>query len=490
MDRPKPDNGVKAQVKGQLRLLRIVLPRIPFVLRVVLLHILKVSEPSKYLDLRSNVTVSFLRNLLGNSSPSPIAKTQALTLKDPGVKGRIWISTVASQVPPEQSIRDALLAVIKSMKADLVPGDKECRIPEIVPVEAEWTGYRAAANPNSALPEISEEEKYREMMKECKSAVTVLYFHGGAYYLCDPSTHRDSTKKLAKLTKGRVYSVRYRLAPQNPFPSAALDALVSYFTLLYPPPGSIHEAVPPTNIVFGGDSAGGHLSLCLLQTILELRRQNLKITWFGEEREVPLPAGVSLNSPWLDMVQSLPSWMKNLKWDYLPPPNLLAENNIPPDSVWPASPPRKHLFVDDAFLLHPLVSLQLASSWEGSPPVYICTGWECLADEDKYVAAQFAKHGVPVVFEEYEAMPHVFAPILGKIPEAKRCYDGWASFITRAVENPKSIESSYTTIKAKTCEELPLDVEKLSPYTHEDLRKLAFDKIGRKSTMPEVPAKL
>ena len=47
--------------------------------------------------------------------------------------------------------------------------------------------------------------------------------------------------------------MRYRLAPQHPFPSALLDALVSYFTLLYPPPGSIHEAVPASDIVFGGD---------------------------------------------------------------------------------------------------------------------------------------------------------------------------------------------------------------------------------------------
>ena len=69
----------------------------------------------------------------------------------------------------------------------------------------------------------------------------------------DPATHRPLTKLIAKLTGGRVYSVRYRLAPQNPFPSALLDALVSYFTLLYPPPGAVHDAVASENIVFGGD---------------------------------------------------------------------------------------------------------------------------------------------------------------------------------------------------------------------------------------------
>ncbi|KAI0133631.1 Alpha/Beta hydrolase protein [Xylariales sp. AK1849] len=490
MENAKSNNGFQERFKGRIETLKIVLPRIPFVLRVILLHILKISEPSKYLNLKSNVTVSFLRSLLGQSRPEPISKTQALTLKDPGIKGRIWVSAVASQVPPETSICDALLSAIDSMKKEWVPGDGKCRIPEIVSVEAEWTGYRAAATPDSRPPQITEDEKYHEMMKEVKSSTTVLYFHGGAYYLCDPITHRPSTKKLAKLTGGRVYSVRYRLVPQHPFPAAVLDALVSYFTLLYPPHGAVHDAVSPKDIVFAGDSAGGHLALALLQTLLELRRQKLEITWFGEKREVPLPAGLALNSPWLDIVQSLPSWTDNLKWDYLPAPNMLADRKPPADHIWPASPPRKHLYADDAYLLHPLVSLQLAASWEGSPPVYVCAGWECLADEDKYLVSKLTKDGVTVVFEEYEAMPHVFAPILGNIPEARRCFEGWSRFISAAVENPDSLASSYTTIKAKTCEEVDIDVEKLSPFTEEDLRKLAYKMVERKSDIPEVPAKL
>lgn len=266
----KPDQRMGSQLKGQLRLMRLLVPRIPFVLRVMLLHLLSLSESAKYLDLRSDLTVALLRNILFTGKAQPISKTQALTLKDPGVKGRIWVSTVASKVPPEQSIRDALLAAINSAKKDLVPADEACRVPDIVPIEAEWTGYRAGATPDSEPPQISEEEKYHEMMKECKSAVTVLYFHGGAYYLLDPSTHRPTTKKLAKLTKGRVYSVRYRLAPQHPFPSALLDALVSYFTLLYPPPEAVHDAVSPSNIVFAGDRCVHPPTLCTFLAILTI----------------------------------------------------------------------------------------------------------------------------------------------------------------------------------------------------------------------------
>jgi acetyl esterase/lipase len=253
MELNKSNDGFKSQVQGQLAILKLLLPKLPFILRVILMHVFHMSEPAKYMDLRSDVTVSFMRDMIVNGDPQPLSKSQALSIRDPGIKGRIWISSVVSQAPPELSVRDTLLAAIDSMKKDLVPSDGECRIPKLVPVTAEWTGYRANVKSDSKLPAISEQAKYTEMMKECKNAITVLYFHGGAYYLLDPSSHRPATKRIAKLTGGRVYSVRYRLAPQNPFPAAMLDGLVTYLNLLYPPPGSIHDAVQPGNIVISGD---------------------------------------------------------------------------------------------------------------------------------------------------------------------------------------------------------------------------------------------
>jgi len=249
----KQEKDEALQVKqDQSSLIWVLLPKIPLITRVALLHILRIPETSRYLNLRTDLSVTIMRSMMSSSKPRPISKTQAMTLTDPGIKGRIWISKVASQVPPETGIQDALAEVIRALSDDEARA-AGFRIPDIVPVEAEWTGYRADVPDDAPLPDVSEEHKYKEMMKECKNKTTVLYFHGGAYYLCDPSTHRPLTKKLAKLTSGRVYSVRYRLAPQNPFPAALLDALVSYFTLLYPPPGSIHEPVSPSDIVFGGD---------------------------------------------------------------------------------------------------------------------------------------------------------------------------------------------------------------------------------------------
>ncbi|KAI0377036.1 alpha/beta hydrolase fold-domain-containing protein [Hypomontagnella monticulosa] len=482
----------------QLRLLWILLPQLPLIFKIILLHILKSSESCKYLDLRTDLTVTVLRSVLNPSKPRPIAKTQAMTLKDPGVTGKIWVSAVASKVPPEQGIRDALLAAIDAMRDSSTKGSAPSfKIPDIVPIEAEWTGYRAAATKESEPPEISEEEKYREMMKECKNPATMLYFHGGAYYLCSPATHRSLLRRLTKLTGGRAYSVRYRLAPQNAFPSALLDALVSYFTLLYPPPGSIHDAVAPGNIVFSGDSAGGNLALALLQTVLEIRRQNRKITWFGAEREVPLPAGLTAMSPWVDLVQSMPSVVRNQKWCYLPPPILMSEAHQPPaDDIWPTNPPRKHIYIDDAYMLHPLGSLQMNKTWEGAPPLYISCGWETLQDEVRFLVSKLSRDGVTVVFEEFEAMPHVFSELLPHLAQSHRNRESLANFVIAACDDPKSIQTSYKTIKAKTMQEAVIDLDTLSPFSEEKMREMAREAIlerpekAQLAPLPDVPAKL
>ena len=234
-----------------LAALTLGLPRLPLIIRVLFLHILGWTPESRYLDLRSAVLISVFRSVLTPSSSKPrsISAVQSLSVRDLGIGGKVWVSTYASPPPPETDLRQVIVGAIMDMREPATPEPRFDR-PDFVAVQGEWTGYRAGAAPN---PDMSEWEKYEEMMKEVKQPTTILYFHGGAYYLGDPSTHRANCRKLAKITGGRCYSVRYRLAPQHPFPSALLDALVSYFTLLYPPPGSFHEPVKPEHIAFAGD---------------------------------------------------------------------------------------------------------------------------------------------------------------------------------------------------------------------------------------------
>ncbi len=77
-----------------------LLPQIPLIARVTLLHLLRLSPQAHYLDLRSVLVISVLRALCLPSRPKNISTVQRLTLHDPGVKGRIWISKYTAPASP------------------------------------------------------------------------------------------------------------------------------------------------------------------------------------------------------------------------------------------------------------------------------------------------------------------------------------------------------------------------------------------------------
>lgn len=104
----------------------------------------------------------------------------------------------------------------------------------------------------------------------------LLYFHGGGFIAWSAYTHRPLTVALGQATRMSVLSVDYRLAPENPFPAALEDCTKAYLWLL-------SKGFKPSDIVIGGDSAGGNLTLA---TLLNLRDEG-----------VPLPKGGICISP-------------------------------------------------------------------------------------------------------------------------------------------------------------------------------------------------
>ncbi|KAK3664684.1 hypothetical protein LTR22_004552 [Elasticomyces elasticus] len=458
-------------------LLKFLFPQIPSLATTTLWHSLGQLETSSKWDLKTTLTVQVLRSMMkgGGSSPPSIGKVQRSTLKEPGIKGKIWVAkaTIAAPKPEDDDLRQAVFKAIDQMKE----GEVEYTKPDLVDTEVEWTGFRPDAGKDEPLPEISEEEKYKQLMGEPTrtSGTTLLYFHGGAYYLCDPSTHRQLTSRLAKETHGRVCSVRYRLAPQAAFPAQLLDGFMMYLSLLYPPPGSMHEAVPAKDIVFAGDSAGGNLVFALLQLLLQLHRTSDKPTvcFHGKDVDVPLPAGACANSGWFDICRAMPSLSTNAKYDYLPVPNHDdAMTRFPKDDVWPADPPRGDLFCNLSLLDHPLTSPLAAESWKGAPPLWLCTGQECLSDEDCIVAARAVSQDVTVQWEQYEAMPHCFGMLMPTLPTGDRCLRSWGDFCRRCVDEPESVKTNGTYIYAKTGKEESIDVSGVTSISLDEAKKL------------------
>jgi len=158
-------------------LVRTLLPKTPLILKTALYHSFSLSSTCSKWDLRTELTINVLRSFLDGPNPSPLSKQQHLSLKDPGIKGPMWISKVVLQKPEENDVREALVKAIEGLKE----GGETYTLPVLKPVEAEWTGYRSDVDANAPELDISEEEKYENLMKEVKSDVTILYFHGGAY---------------------------------------------------------------------------------------------------------------------------------------------------------------------------------------------------------------------------------------------------------------------------------------------------------------------
>ncbi|KAI5305980.1 hypothetical protein KEM56_002652 [Ascosphaera pollenicola] len=371
---------------------------------------------------------------------------------------RTWISHVTFP-KPEDDVLEKLLRAVDSLK----DGETTYDIPEVVDVKGEWSAYQANADQKAPLPDVSEEERYKLMMNDVKEDVTVLFFHGGAYYLLDTAAYRAAVGRLAKATGGRCFSVSYRLAPQAPFPAAILDALVAYLSLLSPPPGSFHEPVPANKIVFAGDSAGGNLSIVLLQVLLTLRRLSDSPTMRFHGRDVPieLPAGAGVCCPWLDVSRSLPANTLNAPFDYLPPPEPVINGvyqapQFPPDKVWPASPPRVEFYCNANALTHPLVSPTASPKeiWKDCPPVFIGCAQDCLEDDGMYFARKLANLGGTVQCERFEGMPHVL-PVLGLWSEiARKFLRDWGQFCVKAakgaVESPDgAMFADYTGTKTE-----------------------------------------
>jgi hypothetical protein len=155
-------------------ILRAMLPRVPLVLKTAVLNSLSLSPTSGKQDLRTELTVNIIRSFINFSLP--VSKQQKGSLRDPGIKGPMWVSKVALP-KPEVQVRDALIKVIDGFKE----GNETYDLPRLIDVEAEWTGHRAGADGKSTLPHISEEEKYKKLMDDTTEDMTILYFHGGAF---------------------------------------------------------------------------------------------------------------------------------------------------------------------------------------------------------------------------------------------------------------------------------------------------------------------
>ena len=87
----------------------------------------------------------------------------------------------------------------------------------------------------------------------------LLWIHGGGYVIGSPAQDDILCGRFAKALGGTVAAVKYRLAPENPYPAGLEDCYTALKWLATLP------SVDPARIAIGGASAGGGMAAALAQ---------------------------------------------------------------------------------------------------------------------------------------------------------------------------------------------------------------------------------
>jgi len=259
------------------------------------------------------------------------------------------------------------LGIINNEK---IPGDVTIERINIGELPAEWI----------YVPEASEHKIY-------------LTLFGGGYFTGKLESRRWIPYLLSKVTNYRCLNIGYRLAPEHPFPAALDDSISAYQWLLA-------KDIDPNNIIIGGESAGGGLTIATLLKLKELK--------------LPLPKAAVMMSPWVDLTASGKSLETNYKYE----PEI-AEGVKLMASVYAGGKSTKNPLISPVF-----------ADLGGLPPLLIQAGGiEAILDDSILLAERAKSAGVQVTIEVYEKMTHVFQAFGDLLSESKKAFDNIKKFI-------------------------------------------------------------
>ncbi|KAK7732521.1 hypothetical protein SLS53_008406 [Cytospora paraplurivora] len=157
---------------------------------------------------------------------------------------------------------------------------------------------------------------------------TLLYIHGGGYRnAIIRDIHIPLVVRWAKACKARqVILLEYGLTPRYKYPTQLVQAAAALHHLLEV------EGLPASEIIIGGDSAGGGIVASLLVHLVKPYPYAIPVNMDGNRFK-----GVLFISPWVVMSTDQPSYEENTGTDWVPP-KLAPENikNWAPDvgEVW------------------------------------------------------------------------------------------------------------------------------------------------------------
>ena len=241
--------------------------------------------------------------------------------------------------------------------------------------------------------ETIEREHYQMELLSLKEGAredkVILQLHGGGYVGGMRNAYRMFAGLYNEVSHGMsVLTPDYRVAPEEPYPAALLDAYDAYEWLL-------EQGWFSEQIILAGDSAGGGLALALCHYLKDKGRQ--------------LPCGIVAMSPWTDLTASGESYETNYEKD-----PLFGKTR---DSM---------IYNKDYIGEHDPMNAYISplfGDFRGFPPMLLQVGsYEMLLSDSVNVAAKAREQGVKVRLSVYEGMFHVFQMAAKLMPESKRAW--------------------------------------------------------------------
>ena len=146
---------------------------------------------------------------------------------------------------------------------------------------------------------------------EAQDNTTLLYFHGGGYRngIIGEGHVPVVLDCAAAARASRLIFLEYTLAPESVYPGQLVQATRALDFLLN------EQHLRPSQIILGGDSAGGNLVLALLAHLHDPAPGVPRVSGFSETKEQF--KGVFLFSPWVTTSLAAASFRENALRDYL-----------------------------------------------------------------------------------------------------------------------------------------------------------------------------
>ena len=202
----------------------------------------------------------------------------------------------------------------------------------------------------------------------------LMFFHGGGYCSGSIQSHRRMVTEAGRAACARTLAVGYRLAPEHPFPAAGNDAMTAWRFLR-------KQGIAPARTAVGGDSAGGGLTVALINELRATGEETAACAW--------------LVSPWTDLTMSGSTLDTKDAVDPLIHRAYLGELA---DAYLPAGMDRRDPRVSPLF-----------AALSGFPPTLIQVGSaETLLDDATRFASVAGAADVPVTLEIWPHMIHAW----------------------------------------------------------------------------------